>query len=153
MEVQQDFKELLELFNKYNIKCLIVGGYALAFYGAPRYTGDIDIFVQPDETNAQKIIKALEEFGFGALDMHAKDFSHPDKVIQLGVPPVRIDIITSLSGVEWDTAEQNRVEGEYGGIPVYFIGRVDFIRNKKATGRYKDLADIEALGVDPKNSA
>ncbi len=150
MEIQQDFKELLELFNKHGVKYMIVGGYALAFYGAPRYTGDIDIFAQPDKKNAEKIMNALNDFGFVNIDISEEDFSHPDKVVQLGVPPVRIDIITSLSGVDWQTAEQHRVKGEYGNIHVFFIGREDFIRNKKATGRYKDLADIEALGEDPR---
>jgi hypothetical protein len=153
MEVQSDFKELLALLNKYNVTYMIVGGYALAFHGAPRYTGDIDIYIKPDKVNASKIIGALNEFGFAGVDLREDDFIHPNKVIQLGVPPVRIDIITSITGVEWDSALQNRVPGQYGEIAVHFIGRSDFIRNKRSTGRYKDLADLEALGVDPDGPA
>jgi hypothetical protein len=146
MEVQQDFKELLELFNKHQVDFLIVGGYALAFHGAPRYTGDIDIFVKPSEENAQKILAALKDFGFGSLKLSAQDFAVENKVVQLGVSPVRIDIITSISGINWNTAFADREKGDYGNLPVYFIGRKQFIINKKALHRHKDLADIEALG-------
>lgn len=145
MEVQQDFKELLELLNASDSDYLIVGGYALAFHGAPRYTGDIDIFVKPEEGNASKVLKALDAFGFGDLSLTIEDFSLPDQVIQLGVPPVRVDFVTSISGVSWDDANASRVAGHFGPVPVYYIGREEFIRNKKALGRRKDLADIEAL--------
>lgn len=148
MEVQKDFKELLELLNEHKVKYMIVGGYALAFHGAPRYTGDIDIFVKPEKNNAENVMKALHAFGFGSLDINEDDFSSPNKVVQLGVPPVRIDLITSITGVDWETAENNRVKSDFGEVEVYFIGRDDFIINKKATGRHKDLSDIEALGID-----
>ncbi len=148
MEVQPDFRELLELFNKHNVEYMIVGGYALAFHGAPRYTGDIDIFVKPDSENAQQILIALEEFGFGSVGIEQEDLENPNKVIQLGYPPVRIDIITSISGVSWDEACKERIEGEYGEIAVYYIGKKHYILNKKASGRRKDLADIEALGEE-----
>ena len=146
MEVQQDFKELLRLFNVYKVEYMIVGGYALAFHGAPRYTGDIDIYVKPDETNAQRVLEALEEFGFGSIGLDKSDFMHKDKVVQLGVPPVRIDIITSITGVSWEDVFAGTVEGKYGEITVFYIGRDHFIENKRAIGRIKDLADIEALG-------
>lgn len=146
MEVQQDFKELLELFNVHNVDYVIVGGYALAFHGAPRYTGDIDLLIKPDQENAQKILNALKDFGFAASDLASNDFSSPGKVVQLGVPPVRIDIITSLTGLTWEQIAPNRVNDTYGNIPVYYIGKQEFIANKKAISRYKDLADIEALG-------
>lgn len=153
MEIQKDFKELLELLNNHNVNYIIVGGYALAYHGAPRYTGDIDIYVKPEKENAYNILKALNKFGFGALDLTVNDFSFSNKVVQLGVPPVRIDIITSITGVDWQTAESNRVKGEYGEVPVYFIGKNDFLTNKRLTGRHKDLADVEALGgkVDDDN--
>jgi len=150
MEIQRDFKELLELLNKHNVDYMIVGGYALAFHGAPRYTGDIDIFVKPEEQNARNILEVLDKFGFGSLDLTVDDFSLCNKVVQLGVPPVRIDIVTSITGVDWRTAESNRVKGEYGEVPVYFIGRSDFIANKRSIGRHKDIADVEALGEDEK---
>jgi len=148
MEIQQDFKELLELFNEKKVEYLIVGGYALAFHGAPRFTGDIDIFVKPDTDNAECIIAAINDFGFGSLGLKAEDFQEPDKVLQLGVPPIRIDIITSISGVTWEEAFSGRKAGKYGDIPVYYIGRKQFIKNKRSIGRKKDLADIEALGEE-----
>ena len=146
MEVQQDFKELLKLFNKHNVEYVIVGGYALAFHGAPRYTGDIDLLIKPDQENAQKVLNALKDFGFAELDLTSSDFFLPGKIVQLGVPPVRIDIITSLTGLTWEQIVPNRVNGTYDNISVYYIGKQEFIVNKKATSRYKDLADIEALG-------
>ena len=145
MEIQPDFRELLALFNAQNVEYLIIGGYALAFHGAPRYTGDLDILVRPDPANAQRILKALALFGFGLLSLAAADFENPERVIQLGEPPVRIDLITSVTGVSWEETFSSRVPGNYGDIPVYFLGREPFIRNKRAIGRAKDLADIEAL--------
>jgi hypothetical protein len=146
MEIQPDFKELLGLFNAHKVEYIIVGGYALAFHGAPRYTGDIDIYIQPEDENAERIISALEEFGFGSVGLSAEDFARPGQVIQLGVPPVRVDIITSIAGVSWDEAFSDRALGKYGDIPVHYIGREQFIINKKAVARKKDLADLEALG-------
>jgi hypothetical protein len=146
MEIRSDFKELLELFNTHKVEYLIVGGYALAFHGAPRVTGDIDLFVRPTSENAERILAALDEFGFGSLNLSKDDFTTPGMVVQLGVPPVRVDIITRLSGVSWEKAEAGKVAGCYADIAVFFISRDDFIANKKATGRAKDAADIEALG-------
>ena len=146
MEVQQDFKELLKFFNAHKVEYVVVGGYALAFHGAPRYTGDIDILVKSDEENAWRVLNALEEFGFGSIGLKKTDFMYQNNVVQLGVPPVRVDIITSISGVSWDEAFEGRAAGKYGDIPVYYIGRDQFIENKRAIGRRKDLADLEALG-------
>jgi hypothetical protein len=146
MEIHSDFKGLLELFNKHGVEYLIVGGYALAFHGAPRMTGDIDLFVRPTSENAERILAALDDFGFGSLTLSRKDFATPGMVVQLGVPPVRIDIITGVSGVSWEKADVSKVSGRYGDTPVFFISRDDFIVNKRATGRAKDAADIEALG-------
>jgi predicted nucleotidyltransferase len=148
MEIQQDFKDLLELFNAHKVEYIIVGGYALAFHGVPRYTGDIDIFVKPDSDNAGRIMSALKEFGFGSVGLSAEDFEKPGQVVQLGVPPVRIDIITSISGVLWNEAFSHRAPGKYGDIQVHYIGHEQFIMNKRAMGRKKDLADLEALGAE-----
>jgi hypothetical protein len=145
MEIQEDFKELLALFNSHKVKYLIVGSYALAFHGSPRYTGDIDIYIKPDSENAQRVMTALEEFGFGSVGLSEKDFKSCNQVIQLGVPPVRIDILTSITGVSWEDAVKDRVKGRYGDISAYFIGQKQFILNKKALGRKKDIADIEAI--------
>jgi hypothetical protein len=148
MEVQQDFRDLLALFNEHKVEYMIVGAYALAFYGAPRYTGDIDILVKPDGANAQRIMAALNKFGFGSVGLKTEDFEAPDKVIQLGVPPVRVDIVTSITGVSWEVAFSGRVEGKYGDIQVFYIGRQEFISNKRTLRRKKDLADLEALGEE-----
>ncbi len=146
MIIQPDFKELFALFNAHNVEYIIVGGYALAFYGAPRFTGDLDLFVKPTPENAQRILDALKEFGFGSVGLTRSDFEQPDQVIQLGVSPVRIDLITSLSGIGLDEAFEDRRTGQYGDIPVYFIGRKQLVANKRAVGRKRDEADLEALG-------
>ena len=148
MEVQQDFKELLELFNAHNVQYMIVGGYALAFHGVPRYTGDIDIYVKPDLSNAKQIMIALDKFGFGSAGIHEEDLEKPGKVIQLGYPPVRIDILTSISGLSWDEACAGRIKGEYGDVSAYYIGKDQYVLNKRALGRKRDLADLEALGEE-----
>lgn len=145
MEEQKDFKELLQLFNKHNVEYAIVGAYALAFHGCPRYTGDLDILVKPDSNNANNIIAAIKEFGFESLNLTAEDFSFPEKVIQLGVPPIRIDLLTSLTALTWKQVASHKVKGQYGDISVYFIGKVELITNKKSLGRHKDLADIESI--------
>ena len=152
MKLPQDFREFLELFNAKGVEYMIVGSYALAYYGAPRYTGDIDLFVRRTEVNAQRIICALNEFGFTFPNLAWNDFVKDDTVIQLGVPPVRIDILTFLSGMDWDVASSHKVPDEIDGVPVFVIGRDDDIVNKKASGRAKDLADIEALGERPPSS-
>lgn len=145
MEAQKDFKELLELFNRHKVEYIIVGAYALAFHGCPRYTGDLDLLVKPDQDNAKKIIEAIKEFGFETLNLTIADFSAPEKVIQLGVPPIRIDLLTSLTALTWEQVESHKVKGEYGNISTYFIGKNELIINKRSIGRHKDLADIESI--------
>jgi len=145
MEVQPDFRDLLALFNEHKVDYMIVGGYALAFHGVPRYTGDIDIFIKPTSENAKRILLALDEFGFKSVKLTIDDFMNPDTVVQLGVAPVRIDLLTSLTDLSWEEAFSGRVEGKYGDITVYYLGRKEFIKNKKATGRKRDIADLEEL--------
>lgn len=145
-QLQDDFKELLASFNGRNVEYLIVGAQALAFHGAPRFTGDLDILVRPDPQNAQRISGALADFGFKSVGVDTSDFVLPGQVVQLGVPPVRVDLMTSITGVSWEQAWAGRAAGDYGGVPVFFIGREQYIVNKRAIGRAKDLADIEALG-------
>lgn len=148
MDVQQDFRDLLKLFNKHKVDYIIVGAYALGFHGAPRYTGDLDVFVRADPINARNIMQALHEFGFGSVGLTTADFEEEGKVIQLGVPPVRVDLITSITGVSWEQARSGRVKGQFGDLTVHFIGRDDFTTNKRALGRKKDIADLEAIGED-----
>ena len=145
MEVQKDFRELLELLNKYEVEYVIVGAYALAFYGCPRYTGDLDILIASKIDNAKKIMKALKEFGLASKDLKTEDFLISEQVIQLGLSPVRIDILTSLTGVNWNQISSNKIKGEYANTSVYFMGKKELIANKKALGRHKDLADLEAI--------
>ncbi|TVR72715.1 MAG: hypothetical protein EA427_02935 [Spirochaetaceae bacterium] len=149
MELSPDLNELLALFHAHRVEFVIVGAHALAFHGAPRFTGDLDILVEPEETNAVRIVAALVEFGFGSSGITPDDFIHPDQVIQLGHPPSRVDLLTSLTGVDWDTVSANAIDDSLGTVPVRFIGRRELIRNKRALGRHKDLADLEALGEDP----
>jgi len=148
MEVQQDFKEWLALLNKHEVEYLIVGAYALAFHGAPRFTGDLDVLVEPVPSNATKLMQALDEFGFGSTGLTAADFEEEGQVIQLGFPPVRIDILTSITGVSWDEARSSSVDGLLGNVTVRYIGKEAFVANKRALGRKKDLADLEAAGED-----
>jgi hypothetical protein len=146
MEIERDFKELLVLLNSHHVEYLVVGAYALAFHGAPRFTGDLDVFVRPDSTNSKRLIEALTAFGFGSLGLSPQDFEKPDQVVQLGLPPVRIDLITGISGVSWDQADTGGILAELDGVPVRFISRDHLVTNKRAAGRKKDLADLEALG-------
>jgi hypothetical protein len=135
------------LLNSHGVEYVIVGAHALAFHGAPRFTGDIDFLIRPTEANARRIVEALNEFGFGGEGITVEDLLAPGRIIQMGVPPVRIDIITSISGVTWEQADGGKAAGNYGGVPVYFIGRREYLTNKAAARRKKDLADIEALEI------
>lgn len=140
-----DYRERLALFNAHEVAYVIVGAYALSFHGAPRFTGDIDIYVRPTPDNARRVLAALSDFGFASLGLTPDDFQRPDQVVQLGVPPVRIDLITSLTGVTWDEADAGKVRATGGDLPVFFLGRDQYVANKRATGRKKDLADLESL--------
>jgi len=146
MEIYQDFRELLESFAAREVEYLIVGAHALAHHGVPRATGDLDIWVRPTAENAARVLAALTDFGFGGLDLTAADFSEPDRVVQLGVSPVRIDILSSLSGLTWEQAVAGHDVGSFAGVPAPYLGREQLIANKRATGRHQDLADLDALG-------
>lgn len=145
MVLHQDYKELLELLNNNKVEYLVVGAFALGFYGSPRNTGDIDIWIDVNQDNAKRMAKSLADFGVESLGYKDKDFLEKNSVIQIGVPPVRIDILTSISGVEFKEAVVNKETIVIDGIEVDYISKNDFIKNKKASGRLKDLADIEAI--------
>ncbi|MFA5143522.1 MAG: hypothetical protein WC522_05090 [Candidatus Omnitrophota bacterium] len=145
MKTEKDFEELLKLFNKNKVRYCIVGAYAVAFYAEPRYTKDMDIFVEPDENNAHKIIKSLEEFGFKSLSLEEKDLIRKGRVIQLGYEPIRIDLMTSIEGCDFKEAWENRAIGTYGRQKVIFIGFNELIKNKKKSGRKQDDVDISIL--------
>ena len=145
MELDKDFKEFVELFIAHDVQFLIVGGYALAAHGLPRATGDLDAWVWANEDNAKRIIEALDEFGFGEVGVTISDFERADSVVQLGFPPYRIDILTSVDGVSFEAAWANRVVVDIDQIKVPFIGRADLIANKTAAGRPQDIADVQRL--------
>jgi hypothetical protein len=143
--LNQDFKEFIQSLNDNAVRYLVVGGYAVALHGYPRYTKDIDIWVEMTGENASRVIIALNQFGFGILDLKAADFMIPDQIIQLGYPPRRIDILTTLPGVEFSDCYASRVPTDMDGVSVNFIDLENLKKNKKASGRYQDLADLENL--------
>jgi hypothetical protein len=145
MVLNKDFREFIELLNVHNIKYLVVGGYAVTVHGYPRYTNDIDIWLWIDKTNAESLIQVLKDFGFGSLDITPADFLNPNKVIQLGYPPNRIDLLTSISGVKFEDCFPKRISIEIEGTKINFIDIENLKKNKKATGRHKDLNDLENL--------
>lgn len=139
-----DFKEFAELLNAHRVEYLVVGGYALAVHGHPRYTGDIDFWLRPEPGNIERLLGALRDFGFSSLELKVEDFGI-DSVIQLGQPPRRIDLLTGIDGVSFDDCFARREVVEVSGVPLNFIGLADFKANKRATGRHKDLADLDSL--------
>lgn len=139
-----DFKEFAELLNAHRVEYLVVGGYALAAHGHPRYTGDIDFWLARNSDNIERLLAALREFGFGSLALKTEDFA-PDAVIQLGQPPRRIDLLMGIDGVDFDACYERRDVITIDGLALNFIGLDDFKANKRASGRLKDLADLEAL--------
>ena len=146
MRVEKDFKEFIGLLNDQSVKYLIVGGFAVAFHGKPRNTKDLDIWIEPTIDNATKMINVLNLFGFGDLEIEPQDFLNENTVIQLGYSPIRIDLMSAISGVpKFADAWQNRSEGKYGEQPTYFIGLEELIANKKAANRLQDLTDVEIL--------
>ena len=152
VNLDKDFNEFVALFIRNEVRFLIVGGYALAAHGLPRATGDLDTWVWASSENANKIVTSLNEFGFSQVGLTSGDFDHPDSVIQLGYPPHRIDILTSIDGVDFSDAWNRRVSIEIDGQEIPFIGRDDLIVNKRAAGRPQDQADVARL-TDPKREA
>ncbi|CAG1009387.1 hypothetical protein ANAEL_03799 [Anaerolineales bacterium] len=152
--LNKDFKEFAELLNSIGVEYLVVGGYALAAHGHPRYTGDLDIWARPSPENASRLLQALAQFGFGSLGLSESDFLQPEAVIQLGYPPARIDLLTAIDGVEFDDCYARRVPMKVGGVLLPIIHVDDFRANKLASGRAKDLADVESLdGPDEASGA
>ena len=134
-----------DCLRRHDVRALLVGAHALAFHAKPRYTKDLDVLVEPTEENARRVVAAIEEFGFGALGLQVADFSSPGTIVQLGHEPNRIDIITRISGVTFEEAWASRVEANYAGGPVFFIGKEALIRNKEAAGRPQDRVDADLL--------
>ena len=154
MKLQTDLREFIELLNSHCVDYLVVGGYAVAFHGHPRFTGDIDVFVRSQLTNTERVMAALRDFGFDNLSIDAAGLASEPRILQLGTPPNRVDILTAISGVDFDAAWSGRVDGELDGLHVYFIGRDHLMQNKRASGRDKDLLDLrklERVGGDAKS--
>jgi len=145
MVLNPDFREFIESLNVNGVRYLVVGGYAVALHGHPRYTQDIDVWIQRDEENAARLIRALADFGFGSLELGVEDFLVPDQIVQLGYAPNRIDILTTLPGVEFKPCYASRVEVQLAELPVNFIDLESLKQNKRASGRHQDLADLEKL--------
>lgn len=146
MDLDPNFLEFIELLDGHDVRYLVVGGYAVALHGHPRYTADLDVWLLVHPENAEAMLAALREFGFTDTDLTAEDFLVEDRVVQLGYPPLRIDLLTSLDGVEFEDCYDRRIEVEIGEVDIPFIALEDLRRNKRAVGRHQDLADLEALG-------
>lgn len=140
-----DFKDMLSCLKDEEVEFIIVGAYALAAHGLPRATGDIDIWVRNSPVNAQKILRALAKFGAPVSNLSEDDFFTPDKVLQLGVEPSRIDLLTGIDGVEFDKAWENKIHVRIDGLEIYVLSKADLLRNKLAANRDKDRSDIAWL--------
>ncbi len=145
MDLPPDWSEFIAGLNRHGVRFLIVGAHALAANGRPRATQDLDVFVEPTADNAERLGRALRDFGFGALAAEAAKFAEPERMATLGRPPLRIDLLTSIAGVDFDTAHRGRITGRFGAHEVGFLGRDELIRNKRAAGRAKDLLDVALL--------
>jgi hypothetical protein len=141
----QDFKDLFAELNAHDVEFLVVGAHALAAHGYVRATKDLDVWVNPERENAVRVIRALQAFGASTQAVTEDDFAAPGITFQIGVEPVRIDIITAVDGLTFEPAWKNRVSSEYGGEPIFVVSREDLIRNKRASARPQDLADVVAL--------
>jgi hypothetical protein len=145
MNLEKDLREFIELLNALNVRYMGVGAYAVAYHGYPRFTGDIDLFVELSPENAERIVNVIQRFGFSELGLSIQDFLKEDQVVQLGVAPNRIDILTALSGVAFQEAWATREQSEIDGLTVPIISKEMLKRNKAASGRPQDLADLEHL--------
>lgn len=145
MTIAPDFREFATCLNENKVRYLIVGGYAVAFHGHPRYTKDLVVWVERTPANAERLLQGLDAFGFGSVGLEATDFLEPDQVIQLGYPPLRIDLLTSLVGVAFEACYENREMLQVSGVALPFINLEGLRANKRASGRHQDLADLENL--------
>ena len=145
IHLPRDFREFLRLLNAHKVEYLLIGGYAVNYHGYPRATADMDVWVAVHPTNAARVVAALREFGFDLPDLSPELFLHPWQIIRLGLPPFRIEIATTISGVSFAECYAGRVQDTLDGVPVDLIGLDQLKRNKKASGRHQDLADLEHL--------
>jgi hypothetical protein len=145
MSQNSDFKELLSLLNEAQVRYLVVGGYAVIEHTEPRYTKDLDIWVSPDRENAERVHAALKEFGAPLTDISVDDFTNPEIVYHMGRPPVRVDVLMGLKGLDFEASWNGRIVSAYGDVPTQFLSPDDLIVNKRLVGRLQDLMDVESL--------
>lgn len=145
MVLNKDFRDFIKSLNENSVKYLIVGGYAVGLHGYPRYTKDLDIWLLVSDENAARIIEALGQFGMGEIGLNHEDFLKPDEFVQIGYPPNRIDLVLSCDGVDFNECFKSRLVIEVDGLEISFIDLENLKKNKKATGRLQDLADLENL--------
>lgn len=145
MFVNSDFSDLLRIFNDHNVKYLVIGGYAVVQYAEPRFTKDLALMISTDSENAEAVYRALKEFGAPLAGLTPKDFSEEGFFFQMGVPPVRVDILMGIPGVQFDKCWKRRVEVDFDGLKVLFISKEDLIISKRAAGRPQDLIDADLL--------
>lgn len=146
MKTSKDLREFVALLNSRKIKYLVVGGYAVAYHGLPRYTEDIDFLIETSPENASLVATAINDFGFANLGLKPDDFLAPENVIQLGRAPNRIDLLTSVTAVSFEEAWKTKIQTDLDGLPVWVISKDLLVKNKLATGRRQDLADVERIG-------
>jgi hypothetical protein len=145
MELNRHFSDLLSEFNAARVRYLVVGAHLLSYYGRPRTTGDLDLWVESTPENAERVFLALESFGAPLEDISPRDFSTPGTVFQIGIAPSRIDVLTSLTALTFSSAWRNRRRAKYGQLPISLLSERDFVRNKRAVGRARDLADADEI--------
>ncbi len=145
LELANDYKEFLRLLRAHGVEYLLIGGWAVGYHGYARATYDLDVWIATVPTNAERVVKALAEFGFDVTELSTDLFLQPDKIVRMGVEPVRIEMMTSISGVEFDECYRGRLETTLNDVPVSVISLHDLKVNKQASGRLKDLADLEEL--------
>lgn len=141
----QDFKEFVALLVSHKVEYLVVGGYAVGIHGHPRYTGDLDIWLNPTEENAEKIVTCVNAFGFSSFGLKTEDFTKEGNIVQLGYPPLRIDLLTQIDGVNFNDCFQNKIQVDIEGVLVNVIGYHDLLKNKRESGRLRDLDDLDQL--------
>lgn len=147
MKLSKDLREFIESLNSRRVDYIVVGAHAVAFHGHPRFTGDIDFLMRPSPENAERLIESIKEFGFSNLQLSPDDFTQPNTVVQLGYPPNRIDLLTSISGVDYEEAWSGKATGELDGLRVFFLGFDALLKNKRASGREQDLVDVNKLSA------
>ena len=151
IKLEKDFLDFISLCNKHKVEYLVIGGYAVAIHGYPRYTKDIDVSIQISVKNAEAMLEVMKDFGFASLNLTGEDFTKEGGFIQLGYEPLRIDIVNDLNGVSFENAMKNKKVVEYEGVSINFIGYEDLIKNKQHAGRSQDIVDIEKLKERNKN--